>query len=209
MQAVIFDLDGTIADSLPALLRMYDDVHGRPVQRTQEAVDSMRHKSMYQIAREMGLPLWKIAWLAIRGRRMLRRHLRSIRVYPGLTELIRDLYEARVKLFVVSTNHSENIRKYLQWHDLDTYFDGIYGGAHFWSKAGMMRRVVRREGLDRAQLWCVGDEKVDVMSARGARLRIISVTWGYSSKHGLDSLKPDKLVTTVDDLRKVFRQWMK
>jgi phosphoglycolate phosphatase len=209
MQAVIFDFDGTIADSLPALLRMYDDVHGRPVQRTQEAVDSMRHKSMYQIAREMGLPLWKIAWLAIRGRRMLRRHLRSIRVYPGLTELIRDLYEARVKLFVVSTNHSENIRKYLQWHDLDTYFDGIYGGAHFWSKAGMMRRVVRREGLDRAQLWCVGDEKVDVMSARGARLRIISVTWGYSSKHGLDSLKPDKLVTTVDDLRKVFRQWMK
>ena len=209
MQAVIFDFDGTIADSLPALLRMYDDVHGRPVQRTQEAVDSMRNKSMYQIAREMGLPLWKIAWLAIRGRRMLRRHLRSIRVYPGLTELIRDLYEARVKLFVVSTNHSENIRKYLQWHDLDTYFDGIYGGAHFWSKAGMMRRVVRREGLDRAQLWCVGDEKVDVMSARGARLRIISVTWGYSSKHGLDSLKPDKLVTTVDDLRKVFRQWMK
>ncbi len=209
MQAVIFDFDGTIADGLPALLRMYDDVHGRPVQRTQEAVDSMRHKSMYQIAREMGLPLWKIAWLAIRGRRMLRRHLRSIRVYPGLTELIRDLYEARVKLFVVSTNHSENIRKYLQWHDLDTYFDGIYGGAHFWSKAGMMRRVVRREGLDRAQLWCVGDEKVDVMSARGARLRIISVTWGYSSKHGLDSLKPDKLVTTVDDLRKVFRQWMK
>ncbi len=206
---MIFDFDGTIADSLPALLRMYDDVHGRPVQRTQEAVDSMRHKSMYQIAREMGLPLWKIAWLAIRGRRMLRRHLRSIRVYPGLTELIRDLYEARVKLFVVSTNHSENIRKYLQWHDLDTYFDGIYGGAHFWSKAGMMRRVVRREGLDRAQLWCVGDEKVDVMSARGARLRIISVTWGYSSKHGLDSLKPDKLVTTVDDLRKVFRQWMK
>lgn len=117
MKAVIFDFDGTIADSLPALLRMYDDVHGKPVQRTQEAVDSMRNKSMYQIAREMGLPLWKIAWLAVRGRRMLRRHLRSIRVYPGLAELIRDLYEARVKLFVVSTNHSENIRKYLQWHD--------------------------------------------------------------------------------------------
>jgi beta-phosphoglucomutase-like phosphatase (HAD superfamily) len=61
MKAVIFDFDGTIADSLPALLRMYDDVHGKPVQRTQEAVDSMRNKSMYQIAREMGLPLWKIA----------------------------------------------------------------------------------------------------------------------------------------------------
>ena len=149
MRAVIFDFDGTIADSLPALLRMYDDVHGKPVQRTQEAVDSMRNKSMYQIAREMGLPVWKIAWLAVRGRRMLGRHLRSIRVYPGVAELIRDLYEARVKLFVVSTNHSENIRKYLQWHDLDTYFDGIYGGAHFWSKASMMRRVVKREGLNK------------------------------------------------------------
>ena len=209
MRAVIFDFDGTIADSLPALLRMYDDVHGKPVHRTQEVVDSMRNKSMYQIAREMGLPLWKIAWLAVRGRRMLRRHLRSIRVYPGLTELIRDLYEARVKLFVVSTNHSENIRKYLQWHDLDSYFDGIYGGAHFWSKASMMRRVVKREGLDTSKLWCVGDEKVDVVSARGAGLRIISVTWGYSSKHGLELLKPDRLVTTVDGLRKVLSRWMK
>lgn len=203
MKAVIFDFDGTIADSLPALMYMYGEVH-KTARVTEKRVKSMRSKSMYVVAREMGVPIWKIVYLAIWGRRLLRRHLRSIKVFPGMAELIRELYHARVKLFVVSTNRSANVKKYLEWHDLDSYFDGVYGGASFLSKSRAMRKVVRREEIDPKKLWCVGDEKIDVVSARGAGLRIISVSWGYAGRDSLALLNPDKLVDQVEDLRKIL-----
>ncbi len=204
MRAVIFDFDGTIADSLPALIRMYEDVRGRHRTIELAVMDQFRSKSMYRIAREMGLPLWKIAYLGLWGRRLFRKHLRSINVFAGMDELIRDLYAAEVKLFIVSTNRTENVQKYLQWNNLFQYFDGVYGGASFLSKARTMRRVVKREGLEAGNVWCVGDEKIDIVSAHNAGLKVVSVSWGYAGREGLHLLRPNRLVDSVEELRKIL-----
>lgn len=203
MQAVIFDFDGTIVDSLPALIRMYEDVRGKHPTIKPAVIDQFRSKSMYRIAREMGLSAWQIAYLGIWGRRLFRKHLRSIKVFTGMDTLIRDLYTAEVKLFVVSTNRTENVQKYLQWHGLFQYFDGVYGGASFISKARTMRRLVQREGLEASSIWCVGDEKIDIVSAHNAGLKVVSVSWGYAGREGLRLLRPNRLVDTVEELRKI------
>ena len=203
VKSVIFDFDGTIVDSLPALLRMYEGVRGNPRAIHPAVIDQYRSKSMYRIPREMDLSMWQIAYLAIWGRRLFRKHLRSIKVFKGMDTLIRDLYKNEVKLFVVSTNRTENVEKYLQWHGLFQYFDGVYGGASFLSKAWTMRRLVRREGLDVNQVWCVGDEKIDIVSAHNAGLKVVSVSWGYAGREGLRLLYPNRLVDTVDELRKI------
>lgn len=205
MRAVIFDFDGTIVDSLPALIHLYERMGGKRSHSQQKDISELRYKSMLQVAHEMHIPIWRIAWLAVFGRRMFRRHLRSISVYDGMQQVIADLHQRGTKIFVVSTNRTSNIRAYLSWHRLDGYFDGIYGGANYFNKAHAMTKAVKQFAFEPNDVWCIGDEKVDIRSARAAGFHAVSVTWGYASRTGLQNQKPDHLVDTVAQLRTVLK----
>lgn len=204
MKAVIFDFDGTIADSLPGIVNLYESVRKKGHKHTSADIEKMRNLSMYQIALAMKIPKWKILILALWGRRLFRHHMRTIRVYPGMAELIAELRSKGVQLFVVSANNKTNVTKYLTRHGLIDYFDDVYGGASFLGKSKTMRRAVSEHRLAKDDVWCVGDERVDIYSARKAGLKIISVSWGYSSRDGLQSLTPEAVVDTMPELRKLL-----
>ena len=204
MKAVIFDFDGTIADSLPGIVNLYESVRKKGHKHTAADIEKMRNLSMYQIAVAMKIPKWKIVILAIWGRRMFKNHMRTIRVYPGMAELIEELKNKGVKLFVVSTNNTANVTKYLTKHGLIDQFDNVYGGASFLGKARAMRKAVVENNVKTTDVWCVGDERIDIHSARKAGLKIVSVSWGYSSRDGLQALGPDAIVDTMPELRKIL-----
>lgn len=204
MKAVIFDFDGTIADSLPGIVNLYESVRKKGHKHTSADIEKMRNLSMYQIALAMKIPKWKIVILAIWGRRLFKNHMRTIRVYPGMAELIAQLKAKNIQLFVVSANNKTNVTKYLTRHNLIDYFDEVYGGASFFGKSKTMRRAVIEHGLAKADVWCVGDERVDIYSARKAGLKIVSVSWGYSSRDGLQALNPDAIVDTMPELKKIL-----
>lgn len=204
MKAVIFDFDGTIADSLPGIVNLYESVRKKGHKHTTADIEKMRNLSMYQIALAMDIPKWKLFVLAIRGRRLFRKHMRTIRVYPGMAELITQLKSKGLTLFVVSANSETNVTKYLTKHELLQYFDGVYGGASFLGKSKTMRKAVSEHNLANNDVWCVGDERVDIYSARKAGLKIVSVSWGYSSRDGLQALNPDAIVDTMPQLKKVL-----
>jgi len=204
MKAVIFDFDGTIADSLPGIVNLYESVRKKGHKHTAADIEKMRNLSMYQIAVAMKIPKWKIVILAIWGRRMFKNHMRTIRVYPGMAELIEELKNKGVKLFVVSTNNTANVTKYLTKHGLIDQFDNVYGGASFLGKARAMRKAVVENNVKATDVWCVGDERIDIHSARKAGLKIVSVSWGYSSRDGLQALGPDAIVDTMPELRKIL-----
>lgn len=204
MKAVIFDFDGTIADSLPGIVNLYESVRKKRHKHTTADIEKMRNLSMYQIALAMDIPKWKILVLALRGRRLFRKHMRTIRVYPGMAELIAELKSKGLTLFVVSANSEANVTKYLIKHGLIDYFDEVYGGASFLGKSKTMRKAVTENQLAKEDVWCVGDERVDIYSARKAGLKIVSVSWGYSSRDGLQALNPDAVVDTMPQLKKVL-----
>lgn len=205
MKAVIFDFDGTIVDSLAAVIRVIEQVTGVKKPMTEAEVERLENMSMWQVAQTMKLPLYKVPTIVLRGRHMFHGHMQSVRVHPGMAELLAALHKT-VPLFVLSTNRTANIEKYLQWHGLDQYFTRIYGSASPFSKVRKMRELLARESLKPQDVWCVGDEIIDIKSARKTGMRVAAVTWGYSSREGLVLQRPDVLVDTVAALRQVFEQ---
>lgn len=210
MKAVIFDFDGTIADSLAAVIKVFEDITKRPKRFTKAEIEELQHKDLLQIALELNLPKWKIPWLIFRGRRMFRDHMRSVKVHAGMPEIIAALHAQGVPLFVLSSNSQDNVRRYLKWHHLDSYFTAVYGGAGILGKARSLFRLFKKHHIEAEGSWYIGDETRDIMGAHAAGLKIISVSWGYNSRQALADKNPDMLVDTPEELTAALKKiWKK
>ncbi|MBL8121477.1 HAD hydrolase-like protein [Candidatus Saccharibacteria bacterium] len=210
MNAVIFDFDGTIVDSLAAVIKVYEDLMKKPRRFSKEEIEELQHKDLLQIALELNIPKWKIPWLLFRGRRMFRSHMRSVKVHEGMPEVIADLHDRGVPLYVLSSNGTSNVQKYLQWNNLDKYFLAVYGGAGLLGKARKLHKLFAQEGVTAEGSWYVGDETRDIIGAKAADLKIVAVSWGYNSRQALLDREPDELADTPEELAKVLKElWKK
>jgi phosphoglycolate phosphatase len=209
-RAVIFDFDGTIADSLPAIIQVFEELTDRKGQYGDAQIQEFRDLSIPELMKALKISKWRGLRLLFRGRRMLRDHLEAISVHDGMAEVIRRLHADGIPLYVISSNSTENVLHYLAHHKLHQYFDGVYGGASLLGKAPLILRVLKREKIAKTKSWYVGDEMRDVTAARAVGLNIASVTWGYNTHAALATKQPDVIVDTADELRRALEtRWKK
>jgi phosphoglycolate phosphatase len=208
--AVIFDFDGTIADSLPAAIQVFEDLTGQHGRFNAEQIQAFRDLSVPELMHALNVPTWKAPILMLRGRKMMSKHLYGIPVHEGMADALKALHAADIPLYVVSSNSTENVQQYLQRHKLDQYFNGVYGGASLLGKASLLLRVLARERIAKTHSWYVGDEIRDVSAARAVGIKIASVSWGYNTHAALTSKEPDIIVDTAAELQTVLEQaWKK
>jgi phosphoglycolate phosphatase len=209
-RAIIFDFDGTIADSLPAAIQVFEQLTKKPERFTAEQIAGFRDLSVPELLKALRIPKWKAPLLLIRGRKMLRDHLYGIDVHKGVADMLKQLYEQDIPLYVLSSNSTENVHSYLQRHKLAQYFSGIYGGASLLGKASLILKMLKKEHISLKGSWYVGDETRDVSAARAVGLHIVSVTWGYNTHMALETKHPDAIVDTAKQLQTVLeRSWKK
>jgi phosphoglycolate phosphatase len=202
---VIFDFDGTIADSLALAIHIFEQLvrGGKPLSPSE--VERMRGMSLIHAGMELRIAPWKLPFLLAKGRRMMRRQIDTVQAFEGMPELVRALRQDGHKLYIMSSNSVQNIRPLLKRYKLDKDFIKLYGGAGLMGKANVLRRVLRRQKLERATTYYVGDEVRDIEAAQKAGVKIISVVWGYNNEAILRKHNPDFVVEQPADIRKVLK----
>ena len=112
---VIFDLDGTLADSLPWFHRHVNDVADRFGFRhvTDDNVDALRHAGTRDILRQLEVPLWKLPRIARHLRRLKAAHITQIALFDGVDTMLRTLSAAGFRLALVSSDSEANARAQL------------------------------------------------------------------------------------------------
>lgn len=200
---IIFDFDGTIADSFDVVLELFYELTGHE-RYTPEQVTVFRRMPIRKVIKELDVPLRRAPRLLVQGRALMRRRMHDVRVFPGLHEALAQLHRDGWQLMVISTNSQQNVEAYLKEHGLRNQFDQIYGNVGLFSKTQSLRKVLRQNKLDRDKCFYVGDEIRDMQAAHKARVRGVAVAWGYNDASILRPEKPFALAEKPADLVKIF-----
>ena len=197
---VIFDLDGTLADSLPWFRRNVNDVADRFGFRriADDDVESLRHAGSREILRRLEVPLWKLPRIARHIRRMKAAHLDGIPLFPGTAAMLQRLSGTGITLALVSSDNETNARR--QLGEAAALFSHFDCGASLFGKSAKFRRVVKRAGLTPAQAISIGDEVRDIEAARAAGIACGAVMWGYAAPNALRALGPEMVFERMEDI---------
>jgi len=203
MKTLIFDFDGTLADSFELVIDIAYELTGISKQSDAE-VDRLRQLPLLKVMRQLRIPLRMTPRLLVKGRQRMHERIREVHPFPGIPEVLKELHDNGYHLLVTSSNSEHNVRTFLRTNHLESYFDGVYGNASIFNKAVSLKRVMKRNKLDAADCFYIGDEVRDVTAAAKVGMEPVAVTWGYQAKEALAEYHPFALVDKPIDLLRVF-----
>lgn len=205
MSAIIFDFDGTIADSFDYVAEFLAGIVGIE-QLTNKQREELRHKSMSAMTRYLNYPTWKLPMLYFRGRKAMGSDIRNIQPFKDMPDVIRKLHAEGHELFIVTSNSLNNVHAFLHQHELHEYFLKVVASVSIFGKASALRKLLKEQQLSIEDAFYVGDELRDIQSAKSINLRVISATWGFARLQDLQLAKPLALIDKPEDLLKILEE---
>lgn len=198
---VIFDFDGTLADSAGWLRGVFNDVATHYGFHTVNEVEleQLRGLSTRDILSRLKVPLWKMPFIARHMRKRMGRDVSQISLFPGVEELLARLGEGGVTLAVVSSNSEENVKRILGPANASK-IRHFSCGAGLFGKRSKFRKVMKQSGASEAETLAIGDEVRDLDAARGAGIAAGAVTWGYATAELLKDQGPSWVFNSLQEI---------
>lgn len=194
--AVVFDLDGTLVDSLPDIVWSF-----------QAAFEATRLPVPEEAAVRalIGAPLEEMAAAFVTGdeaiegvcdayRRIYPEHFTDRTApFPGVPELLDELRAAGYRTAVATTKRSWMARRLVDAVGLADRLDHVQGTDGIPHKPAPDVVLAALAALDAQGTWMVGDTVGDLLAGRAAGLRTYAVSWGTHDAERLASVRPDAL----------------
>lgn len=205
IKLIIFDFDGTLADTRELFLRIIQKhLLAFGVSLSKDLLRFFGNTPLEHYISMTGIPqdLVRSACVGIHDDFMKEYH--HIKPCKNLM----SIKELDVKKVIVSNNVTFFIEKALNFLKAN-FFDGVYGADKYKDgKAKMIMRLLRHYGVSPSEAMYVGDKDIDVDIARGAGVysSIISNKSSWSPRKEVIKKKPDYLLTDLSKLLPVIRQ---
>ena len=206
LKHIVFDFDGTLADSTDIGLQIIDDLSEKYKLRkfTKQELLSINHLPIKERLKLVGIPLYRIPQLLLEGLSRYKVLINGLKTFEGIQDMILNLKDQGFTLSIISSNSVENIEYFLQKHKLK-HFDHVISANSLFGKDKSLRNYLKKFKVPGNELIYVGDEIRDIEACKKLNLRVISVIWGYDSIELLKSGKPDYICYKPADILKIVK----
>jgi phosphoglycolate phosphatase len=208
LPALIFDLDGTLADSKPGIvgcLRKVLDAHGidggpldrfigPPVEEwTAELLPDASDEARLELAREYRACYDREGWM-------------NNSVFPGVQAMLLALRKQGFPLYVCTSKQLRFADRILDMFELSGHFTRVYGDkpefpSH--SKVDLLASLLEENSIDPRNAWMIGDRVFDIQAAHANRVRSMAAGWGYGSAE--ECSKADAIAATPADVPRILQ----
>lgn len=207
-RTLIFDFDGTLADTLEESRRIFNqlapDYRLREV--TAEELPGLRHFSLNELLDHLGIPKRRVPSLIARGTSLMRGNIVRLPLIAGIGEILPTL-RARANSFgVLTSNATSNVELFLRAHGLRDHFNFISSTSKLTGKAKHLRAIRKTFSLESSEMLYVGDEIRDIRAAKKAGIPVAAVTWGFNSPESLAAEFPEHLISSPNALLDLISQ---
>ena len=203
-ETVLFDLDGTLADTIPLIVASYQHAFRSVLA---EEVEEVRARAwigrpllpaLLEESPDHGHELDRVyrAWNLENTARLIQR-------YAGVPELLEALTAAGVTCAVATSKRRDTARLALEGVGIADLIDvaaGLEDTTRHKPEPDPLLHAAAALGVAPCDCVYVGDAAVDVLAARAAGMASVAVTWGAGERASLEAAGPDAVVDTVPDL---------
>ncbi len=202
IQGAIFDLDGTLGDTLPVCYQAFRSVFQQYEGKTysDEEIAEMFGPSEKGVFQKRVPDQWEPAW-----RQYLERysqiHLQYGKSFPGIERPLILLKENKIPLGIVTGKGRESAEISLEKLGLTTFFDVIEAGDDEGGvKPEAIRRILKEWNLPGERVFYLGDLTYDIRSAREAGVIPLAAAWSNTmTLEELESENPHAIFSTIND----------
>ena len=203
----IFDFDGTLADSFPFFLRVFNQLaeqHGfKGIDP--DLVPTFRHYEARQIMQKVGLPAWKLPLVANSFISLMRQNAASIPLFEHIDDMLLHLANRGVTLAIVSSNSYDNVSQILGPANtkLISQFEC---GMSIFGKPPRIHKLLKKTGIPCREAIYIGDQITDLEAARKEKVAFGAVSWGYGTIESLREHFPEEEFDRVSAIRRIAEQ---
>ncbi len=209
IQTVLFDLDGTLLDSVDLIVDSYHHTL---------ATHSLQPMTREEILAGLGTTLYAVfgrmtedaatvaAWVATYREYNLAHHDARAAAYPGTVEMVRRIKAGGKRLGLVTSKNRGGAERGLALMGLQGVMELIVGADDVVKPKPDPEPVLlalERLGESPETALFVGDSHHDIYSGRAAGVLTAGVTWGPFDRAHLEFAAPDYYCDSPDDLLKL------
>ena len=215
IKAVIFDMDGTVADTLTSIAGFGNaalTAHGFPALDTElyrQLVGNGADVLIRRMLASTGMPHDETTVNTVRktyDALYEANPTKLVTPYPGIIDMLKDIRAAGIKTAILS-NKPDNMTCYIAEALFPGLFDIVHGQREGIPKKPdptSARMLCEELGVTPADCLYVGDSGVDMQTGHNAGIVSVGVTWGFRGKDELKENGADHLADTAEELRSII-----
>ena len=208
--ALLFDLDGTLVDSIGLILACFRYAfasHGLPGITDAELTRGIGTPLAAQFRQYARDDAHLNAMIETYREHQREQHDKLLREYAGIRELLAELQQLGHPIAIVTSKGEPLARRALEFTKLDRYVDllvGLESTAIHKPHPAPVLHALQALGRDASAAIFVGDSPHDIAAGKAAGVATVGVTWGAFDREALTEAGADHIVDSVAALRELI-----
>ena len=205
LKTIIFDFDGTIADTLDTMLSIYNKIgpiFGYKHLSAKER-DRIRNEKLQKLFKEYNISITKIPFFLFKALREFNKKIGDVKPKKNIIETIKKLKTNGFNLGILTSNSEKNVKIFLEKNNITEIFDFIHSEKNVFGKHKSLKHILSDRKIKKNEVIYIGDETRDIEATKKVGIPIIAVCWGFNKKEILAKQNPEYLADKPDDLIKI------